>query len=132
MINSLSAEAGLLVLRSVEGHPLHTLLPLSRSFIPPQINVRGPPKPGSSSRPHSSVRETTHTPDIFLPSPLHCLPVTSSQKLKSFLQSLSEPFRLPMSPAVPRKSFDSERRGVSMPWGSVDTSSGGMEEAILN
>lgn len=81
MINSLLAEAGLLVLHSVEGQPWHTLLPPSQPFIPPQISVRCPPKPGYSSRPCSSVHETTHTPGIFLPSPLQCLPVTSSQKL---------------------------------------------------
>ena len=85
MINSLSAEAGLLVLHKMWRGILCTPCSLSRSFIPPQINVRCPPKPGSSSRPRSSVCKTTHTPDISLPSPLQCLPITSSQKLQSFL-----------------------------------------------
>ena len=94
--------------------------------------MRCPPKPGSSSRPCSSVRETTHTP-IFLPSPLQCLPVTSSQKLYlSFqaCQSLAPYQFLQLLPGIVIW-FWKERRQYWLS-GSVDASLGGMEEAILN
>lgn len=100
--------------QNVEGI-LCTPCSLSRSFIPPQINVQMSSQTwDSSSRPcRSSVRKATHTPDISLPSPLQCLPITSSQLNLSFkaCQSLAP---TNFSSCSLEQSFDSERRGVSM------------------